>query len=107
MNSRQLQSKLLVCSLSDASLHWPKELSSKEQRRGRRKQEGKQPLAKICLCKFNLVKGALRGVALKAKGFIYPQTDPRRAAVLHPAVLNVLVSPPERQAGSRRLRDRS
>jgi len=36
---------------------------------------------------------------LNGKVFIYPQTDTTWVAVLHPAKLNVLVSPPARQAG--------
>lgn len=107
MNSQQLQSKLPVCGLGDASLRfrWPKERSSKGPRRGRRKQKVKQPLAKGCLCHFSGMKRTPRATALNGKVFIYPQTDTHMGAVLHPALLNVLVSPPKRQVGSCRLRD--
>lgn len=53
------------------------------------------------------MKGMLRAIALNTDVFIYPQTDTKWVAVLHPAVLNVLVTPPARKAGSCRLRDRS
>lgn len=58
---------------------WAQRVEQYRAGRGRRKQKVKQPLAQICLCGH--------------EESLCPHRQTQGVAVLHPAVLNVLVSP--------------
>lgn len=75
MNSWELPSELLVCSLSDSQLSGPRGWSSKEQGEVEESRRSNSPwLRAVCVNRVSLC----------------PHRQTQGVAVLHPAVLNVL-----------------